>query len=389
MTLHDEQKLIQKAMNHSLSGLQEDVWLAQRVHADTKGEKTVKRKMSIVTIMAIVLLCISATGALAAALNAWGLIDFANHRANTYVPENATAAITQENMRIETDHVICTMQESFYDGKVLYMTARVEPKEKVLLLNGFSWPTDPLSSLNPSFDTVDMSVGEYALANTDGRMAEVELNTLEGDGGNMSLAADGSLILYVECVFVDEQPERNLEMCLSYVPLMDIAGCTQAELDAGDITWYDIDALECTTFTLPLKAVQMQVTSYTDTLDFPSVGVQVTNITLRATPLELRYDIQYTVTDADKYNAQENGLWFEFIDPTSDNTILSEQRVADGLSGIGSVVSINGSNKKIAAQGDSFHQEGTIGLNTIGGQYTIRAYNCWDKTRYETVQFGE
>ena len=44
MTLHEEQKKVQKAMESTLSGLQEDPWLTQRVLANTKGEEPVKKK---------------------------------------------------------------------------------------------------------------------------------------------------------------------------------------------------------------------------------------------------------------------------------------------------------------------------------------------------------
>ena len=51
MTLHEEQKKVQKAMESTLSGLQEDPWLTQRVLANAKGEEPVKRKISLALVM--------------------------------------------------------------------------------------------------------------------------------------------------------------------------------------------------------------------------------------------------------------------------------------------------------------------------------------------------
>ena len=61
MTLHDEQERVQKAVNNSLSYVQEDPWLTQRVLAQAKGEEPVKKKLSASAILVIVLLCLAIT----------------------------------------------------------------------------------------------------------------------------------------------------------------------------------------------------------------------------------------------------------------------------------------------------------------------------------------
>ena len=55
MTLREEQERVQTAVRHSLSHLQEDPWLAQRVLANEKGEEPVKRKISLALVLVIVL----------------------------------------------------------------------------------------------------------------------------------------------------------------------------------------------------------------------------------------------------------------------------------------------------------------------------------------------
>lgn len=58
---------IQNALNTTLSGLQDDPWLAQKVIAEAKGEKKVKRKVSLGLVLAL-LLALAAATALAVGL---------------------------------------------------------------------------------------------------------------------------------------------------------------------------------------------------------------------------------------------------------------------------------------------------------------------------------
>ena len=76
MTLHEEQEKVQSAMKTALSGLQEDPWLTQRILANAKGEETVVKRVSATVIIAIALIVVAVTGALAAAL---GLFDQLSH----------------------------------------------------------------------------------------------------------------------------------------------------------------------------------------------------------------------------------------------------------------------------------------------------------------------
>lgn len=40
-----------------------------------------------------------------------------------------------------------------------------------------------------------------------------------------------------------------------------------------------------------------------------------------------------------------------------------------------------------AKLGSRYRQIDTLGLNAFSDEYTLRAYNCWEKNRYETVSF--
>ncbi len=60
----DEKRKMQAVLNHSLSGLKENPFLAQRVIAQGKGEKPMKKKsMSLILVLVMVCLCVTALAA--------------------------------------------------------------------------------------------------------------------------------------------------------------------------------------------------------------------------------------------------------------------------------------------------------------------------------------
>lgn len=74
MNLHEEQQKVQKAMNTTLSGLQEDPWLTQRVLVNAKGEEPVKKKMSVSVL--VFMLALTMTAVAFAATNWTGITEF-------------------------------------------------------------------------------------------------------------------------------------------------------------------------------------------------------------------------------------------------------------------------------------------------------------------------
>ena len=74
MTLHEEQRKVQRAMNAALSGLREDPFLTRRVLANEKGEKNVKKKFAVSVLLIAALTMI--TAAALAATNWTGITEF-------------------------------------------------------------------------------------------------------------------------------------------------------------------------------------------------------------------------------------------------------------------------------------------------------------------------
>ena len=373
---------VSDALERRLSGLQEDPWLTAKVLSKAEGEKTVK-KISATAILVIALLALSMAGALAAALNAWGVIDFAGNLGWTYVPENARDSVTAENLTVETDDLVCTIRESYYDGEILRLTADIAPKEKMLLV-----AEDEV--IMPADNEEDcVTAVEYAKTHFGGRLGDVYLCPEDMDvdcEADWRSNEDGSVTLYMACFFPDELPERDAKLELGYVPGKDLESLTEEELEEESL--FDTENMVRTPVTLKVRAVETESYVYEEPLDFPSAGVQVTRVAMTVSPLEIRYRLYFTVTDLEKYKALDGGLWFEFVNPESTAADYFEQTFEGGLSGSGSIVCVDDrdefGNEKV---GSVLCQTDTLGLNALGDEYTIRAYNCWEKTRYETVTF--
>ena len=124
MTLNEEQKKIQTAMNSALSGLQEDPWLAQRVLAHEKGETPVVKKISVTAILIIVLIILSMTAALAAGLGLFGELS------RQYGQDSRLSALdsASENIGMEwtiDDDVVLRIDQAYYEGDRVFISYRM------------------------------------------------------------------------------------------------------------------------------------------------------------------------------------------------------------------------------------------------------------------------
>lgn len=367
------------SLDRRLSGLNTDPCLSQRIISQQTKEKPTVKKPVVSMAIVIILCCVMGTGALAAVLKVWGIIDFAGRQVNTYVPPRYEDSIVYENLTIDTAHVTCTIQESYYDGRILRITARVVPKEKVLLIGGNASPNDPVEDLFPNPERHSMSLAEFALANYDGQMADVSLHTGKDDVHSFIPNDDGSTTLYMECVFEDDLAERGVELRLVYMPV---------EISADALGVYDSSAREITSISMVFHSTNVEMYTCNESMYFPQVGVKITNVTLIVSPLEIRYALDFEITDSEAFSAQNGGLWFEFIDPASTETVLSAQRVSDGLRSTGSIGRLDGLPMLPDEVGTVYRQTGSIGLDSIGAQYTVRAYNAWNKAWFEAVTFN-
>ena len=134
MNLHEEQERVQKAVSHSLSHVQEDPWLTQRVLANAKGEEPVKRKISLALVMSIV-------GILAVMGTAYALFSsqvaefFGQHWNRDYGDWLQGGKIAQIGETVTLGGVDFTLDEVVYRDRGIYGvgTARVTNEKDVLI----------------------------------------------------------------------------------------------------------------------------------------------------------------------------------------------------------------------------------------------------------------
>ncbi len=134
MNLHEEQERVQKAVSNSLSHVQEDPWLAQRVLANAKGEEPVKRKISLALVLSIV-------GILAVMGTAYALFSsqvaefFGQHWGHDYSDWLQGGKIAQIGETVTLGDVSFTLDEVVYRDRGIYAvgTARLTNDKDVLI----------------------------------------------------------------------------------------------------------------------------------------------------------------------------------------------------------------------------------------------------------------
>lgn len=343
-----------------------------------------KRSAAAVLVMALFLVV---TAAIAAAARV-GLLEFAGNHANTYMPEDAQNYVQQDVLTMENETVMVRLRELYYDGLLSRMTVDVTPKRADTLLVGEDVsPEDPWSNLSFSKQQTETAADERTVAQhyqENGYQAayrvDVGILPLEGNssGGSMDfcLNEDGTLTLYVEEEYEGgSQPQREAMLALYLTEYTDRM--------AGDSQQGETVVLK-TPLTLAETEYQKETYVSVSGADYPAAGVRVDEIRMEVRALDIHTTIDFSVTDREAYDRLEDGLWFEFIDPQIEADEPSQQRLLDGLTSSGSVSPLDGDDMATASR---FRQSISIGRNELHETYTLRAYECWGKERFETNTF--
>lgn len=350
-----------------------------------KEEKPMKKKLSLAAVLALILLpCCAA--AIAVAYQA-GILDFAGRYAGVYIPEDAQDYVHADVLQLECDAASVNVSELYYDGRISRMTVEVRPRDpSVLLLGPTSYPEDSwrdVAHLNGQCDESDARTiaevyhekGYQAVYSADTWIKPV-LGEASGGMGDSTLSSDGTLTLYCQVEYADDQPRREAVFQLYLTPWETPLSADSAFLHEETIR------LEAP---LTLQADESRNKTYisTEPMDYPSAGVRVDQVTIEVRPQEIHAVVDFTVTDRESHAKTDGGLWFEFIDPNSTAEQPYDQRLKNGMSGGGSVIPLDGDSETATR----FRQTETLGRNELHDAYTLRAYNCWDKIRYETCTF--
>ena len=350
--------------------------------AREKERKTVKKKVSMALVFALigVLLC---SAALAAAIHRAGIIDFISRYSDTYIPEDAANYVQTDEQAIELDEVVITVREIYYDGRTARVTADVAPRDEGTLLMGVdTWIEDSWQDLitltwaeadeQDTRSVADVFAEKgYARAYNVNFGCEEELSDRVVTGAqDFVLGEDGVLTVFAQWEYDSDLPERE-------IALLAILHRYDAGEDGRPQSTNQIDRHKLpVTLKAAVREEEGRSQAYVneEPVMYESIGVRVDRVLIEVKPLELYAMIDYTVVDPELYKKADDGLWFEFIDPTIETDQPYEQRLASGLSGGGSAWSV----------GDGrMRQTETLGLSELRDVYTLRAYECWEKQRFD------
>lgn len=352
-----------------------------------KEKPAMKRKLSAALVLALAVFLLGAVAL--AAVNRAGMLDFAGRYADTYVPEDAQEYVQTDVMATENEIAAVHVRELYYDGYISRIIVDVIPKDPSTMLLGMDMaPEDNwqnMTRLNAEWDETDTRTA-VDVFREGGYQSVYSVNCLlwpddddhTGGSGDYNLGEDQVLTFYQQAEFENAKPERDATIRVYLTP--------QGEPFTDAVYQWPEDRI---VMELPvtLKQADYANETYVSTegADYPSVGVRVDEIRLEVRAQEIHASIDYTVIDRAVYDALDDGLWFEFIDPQSTAEQPYDQRLKSGLSGTGSIGPSDGKDLKTAVH---FRQTETLGRNELHDTYTLRVYDCWENERYESHTFS-
>lgn len=353
--------------------------LRGRVLAAAQAKRwRMNRTLSAVLAAALLLAALSAV-ALAAAGRA-GMLDFVGRLQGVEIPPDAADSIVSDVASLRVGDATACVRELYYDGRTLRMTIDVTPDEEGMLLLGpdclmrDSWGF--LTQGAQDARTVQEVYEKQGYASA----WRVNVHTQEeaqGTGGgslDYALCEDGTLTLYRQETFEGDLAQREVTLFLSLTPV-DV----RTDLASGDAVTGALPLMLSAADAGAAEGASSGVYVSAEPVLFADCGVRIDRLRIEEKPQELCATIEYTVVDPALFSQQEGGLWFEFIDPASTADTPSGQRLAEGMSGTGEVVPMSTSGAEAR-----YVQRQTLGKSALRGSYTLRAFNCFSKERFET-----
>ena len=375
-------KEFHEAINTTLSGLQADPWLYQRVAAGLdEGEVRVKRKVTTAMIFAAILIIVT-MGIAFALTNGFGILDFVRvKRPNVEVPENAEQYIEHDLDVVETEHFTVSYREASYDGKTCHIVYDVIPKSKEQLL--FDKPLDEYwygqTHLDPDPEKM-LEDGRTILDRwdeggyTNGWEVEIDVGSDTEDirtyGCRGVLDEETGIYTgWLEVTFESLKEERTLWFSARMLPLMDMHDENSEDYDHEEHGYMK------KTFQAAVSGEEVVLVN-TNPVLFSTIGVQVDHIRLMILPQEIQYQIDYSLTDADLYHS----LFDEYPDAEHTITVPPFFRfitVAQSESQpviLPSGISNNEIGYDIDEEKGLFRQTGSLGRSCFADTYTLGAY---------------
>ena len=351
-----------------------------------KENVVVKKRLSAVLLTIIVIFVMGA--AAVAAVSRAGIVDFSRF-VDSYVPRDAQQYVQTDVLTMENELVTVTLRELYYDGYISRLAIDVAPKASTTLLLGTDMaPEDNwqnMTRLNGEWDETEKRTavdvfreGGYESVYSVNCHLWTSGDEVIGGSRDYNLGEDSILTIFDQTEFQVPQSKREAVLRVYLTPY--------GQPFTDDVYHWPDDQI---VMEMPLTLQQADYANETyvsiEATEYPSVGVQVDEVRIEVRAQEIHAIIDYTVTDRETYNALDNGLWFEFIDPERTAEKPYDQRLKSGMSGTGSIFPVDDVDPALATR---FRQSETLGRNELHASYTLRAYDAWEKERYETHTFA-
>ena len=371
----------EKEISDALRGSMNAVRLSPALRAKTlyamRGSEErspkMKRKFSVALVFALA--AVLAVAVALAVANRKGVLDFLSYSEAT-LPENAGDYVQTDIASDERDGLHAAVREVVYDGHRLWATVDINMDGEKPLLTGLDYGLDDEEKWawlrHDESETDDRTILDvYKAENYTDAYYIVASVYDESDDQNTSCEAhlqdDGTLTFYESISFEQAKAEREITVSVRAFKYEEKDG--RMNLNQKPMAELKLR------FTAKASAVDEETIVSVEPVEYESIGVRVDRVTVTTKPLEMDYAIEYTVVDAEKFAQTDDGLWFEFIDPNSREEQPYDQRLKAGFSGVGSVEPVDDTH---------FRQIGTLSLSEKADRYTLRAYECWEKRRFDT-----
>ena len=371
--------------------------LTQRTLLAAQGKEKPDMKKKISLAVAFALLAVMLCAAALAAANRWGMLDFVNrYSTEHYIPEDAQDYVLADIAAMENDWVQVHVRELYYDGRTSRLTIDVTPKQKNTLIVGEdTFMEDPFVNLTNNYvEGGDNDMRPiYQVIEEEGIERVYAVNVfMKGAADDMMMGSmdyrlgdDGTLTIYSQEEYLTDMPSREVTISAIIMPFDEpLSMDSRASWENAAVLDLPYTLAACVNPTDPPEKEGEIANVYVSETGaaYPDAGVQVDRIMLEVKPQEIYAAVDYTVTDREKFDALNSGLWFEFIDPQKEGDPW-EQWLAEGLSGGGAAGPID----RAAQDPVRFRQTQTLGKNELHSVYHLRAYECWEKERFETHAF--
>ena len=365
--------------------------LAQRTLSAAQGKERPCMKKKISLAAAFALLAVTLCAAAIAAANRWGMLDFVDrYSAEHYIPEDAQDYVKTDVAALENDWVKVGVRELYYDGRVSRITVDVTPKAERTLIVGedvcmedsfinltHEYVMDGENDMRSVYQVVqDEGYAQVYCANVGFTEQDVIMGTMD-----YILGADGTLTIYSQEEYMTDMPTRETNLRVIVTPFdQPLAPDSYADYEERDVLQTPVTLTACASPAAQTGEGELPNVYVSEAgADYPGAGVRVDRVVLEVKPHEIAAAIEYSVTDRAVFDGTQGGLWFEFIDPQKEGEPW-EQRLAAGLTGSSSAGAVDPQEEEPV----QFCQRETLGRNELHEVYTLRAFDAWEKGRYET-----